>query len=119
MMITSTALFSFAGLLLFVCLGAYYVTSTKKGTSTPTLGCWFDSNRGIHIGESVQEAALSYGWKGSMVYNDEENYILVWDEAADFIDNLCPEGYWFGGNDNGDWGVWPMEDYYPEEATTK
>lgn len=73
-------------------------------------GCWFDSHRGIYIGEAVQEVAQSYGWTGPLVTKEEEFYCEAWEEADQFLDSICPEHFWFGGNDNGDWGMWRDDD---------
>lgn len=80
-------------------------------------GCWFDGNRGIYIGEAVQECAKSYGWPGEVILFDwtaerPEDYYEAWIEAEAWLDaHIAPEGYWFGNSEGGgDFGLWKIKD---------
>jgi len=77
-------------------------------------GCWFDSARGIYIGEEVIALAEGHGLK--IAEEDQTNrtpegegYHELWDEAEDYLQDFAPEGFYFGSNE-GDWGLWPAED---------
>jgi hypothetical protein len=84
------------------------------------IGCYFDSARGVYIGEAVQQLAASHGWKYSAQFemvnladtdgSDSEAYPWAWDEAEDFLNGLTAEGVYFGSSESGDWGLWAVED---------
>ncbi len=81
-------------------------------------GCWFDCARGIYIGEAVIDAAVHYGFEYELETNtaetnitEHEHYHEIWDEAEAYLNELAPEGYYFGSTqDGGDWGLWPIEE---------
>jgi len=79
-------------------------------------GCYFDSARGRYIGEAVIEFAESIGFAYELEDNREtqiaehEHYHEIWDEAETFLNNLAPEGYYFGSSEAGDWGLWKVVD---------
>jgi len=77
------------------------------------IGCYFDGNRGIYIGEHVQSMAYNNGWrpKRDMVPHDDEFYHEAIDEAEDFLNDLpgVLDGLAFGSTDSGDWGLWPID----------
>lgn len=86
------------------------------------IGCHFDSHRGIYQGEAVIELALEYGFE--VEEDDEENchpsgefYCELWEEAENFLDDFAPHGYYFGQNENGDSGVWSVENCDQCDAT--
>lgn len=85
---------------------------TEKGEEMPDFspGCYFDGARGRFIGEAVQTLASDYGWEGPKVTADDEGYEYSWSEAEDFLNEKAPDGYFFGSNDGGDWGLWKMEE---------
>lgn len=72
-------------------------------------GCWIDSGNGIYTGEGVIALARKYGYDPGIdsVTPDDEDYFLVWQEAEDYLQSFAPEGYYFGINHSGDWGLWP------------
>jgi hypothetical protein len=73
-------------------------------------GVYFDSNRGIHMGKMIQEMAVEHGWEGEPVNLDDEFYWEATQEAEDFLNELAPEGYYFGPSEQGDWGLWEIEE---------
>lgn len=79
-------------------------------------GCWFDCARGIYIGQEVIWEAQSYGWKPegldeeTEVSPDMEFYHELTDEAEQYLNSICPTGYWIGSNENGDFGMWECEE---------
>lgn len=78
-------------------------------------GCWFDCARGIYIGEAVIKEAFAWGWKDEegreIDYTvDGEFYHEATDAATDFLNTLAPEGFWIGSNENGDFGMWEIEE---------
>ncbi len=74
-------------------------------------GCWLDCSRGIYIGEEVQEYALAYGWSGPRVNSDGEWYHDAYDEAENYLNNnIADDNHYFGCNESGDWGLWPIDD---------
>ena len=81
-------------------------------------GCWFDCARGIYIGEAVIDLAQQWGFEVSE--DDEVNtlpegefYNELTDEAELYMQQFAPDGYYFGSNENSDWGLWSddCEDY--------
>lgn len=86
-------------------------------------GCWFDCARGIYIGEAIIATAVDNGWDWKAagyeegdISPDSEHYCEAWDDAERFMGTLAPEGYWFGATENGDWGLWKVEEEEGEEA---
>ena len=83
-------------------------------------GCYFDSARGIYIGQAVIEMAVEHGMKddpcncesckANGIDSDCEFYHERWDEAEEFLNTLTSDDVYFGGNDNGDWGLWEIEE---------
>jgi hypothetical protein len=74
-------------------------------------GCWLDSARGRYIGEEVQSFATSYGWTLLHLSADDEYYCEAWDEAEAWLnENVADEHHYFGSNESGDWGLWPIDD---------
>jgi hypothetical protein len=91
------------------------VASTHPVYGADAAGCWFGSARGIYVGQAVIELALHHDWKpadvsGEITSPDHEFYCELWDEAEQFMDRFAADGYWFGANENGDWGLWQSED---------
>jgi hypothetical protein len=87
-------------------------------------GCYGDSARGIYLGEHVQAIAESEGWKGPAIpcHHDEDCpcgdkdchpdiYHEAWTEAEEYMNEHCGvEGYYWGTNDNSDFGLWKCEE---------
>ena len=80
---------------------AFLMKSYLLPDSSPC--CIFDSNRGIYMGEAIQDLALRFGWTGEdwsaheaedETYNAEQ-YQWATDEADAYLCNLCPEGITF------------------------
>lgn len=83
---------------------------SKNKVDLLEVGCYFDGSRGIYIGEEVQSLAKDYGWTGEEVDSDGEFYDEAWSEAEEFLQEFCPPYSYCGGNESGDWGVWPITD---------
>lgn len=84
-----------------------------------------DSSNGVYMSEKIQNFAIECGWTG--YYKDEEtiikynnltfqqiedgDYENAYDDAEEFLnDNIAPEGYYFGSNeDTGNYGFWKTE----------
>jgi hypothetical protein len=79
-------------------------------------GCWLDGARGIYIGDAIQKIAQEYGWTGEMVRVNDVEYqgaCYNWgaiDEAEEYMQNLAPDGFAFGMSEQGDWGLWQIEE---------
>jgi len=83
-------------------------------------GCWVDNTRGIHMGETIQTWAKTYGWNGEQIGTDDENYDEATREAEDYLNSMAPEGYYFGYSDGmGDFGMWKSEDDIGVESRLK
>ena len=94
--------------------------------TTADIGCYFDSARGIYIGEGIQEVAASlYGWNpdGGTIPCDHEDckqpheeidhgthYHEATNEAEDHLNGLTSDDVSFGSTESGDWGLWPLEE---------
>ena len=79
------------------------------------VGCYFDCVRGRYIGEDVIEMAEDRGFV--VAKEDEENrhpdgefYSELWEEAEEYLNEMTKEGFYFGSNENGDWGLWEEEE---------
>jgi hypothetical protein len=78
------------------------------------IGCYFDSARGIYIGQAIQAMAIINGWpqgKAIRIVNDSEFYHEATDEAIEFLNDLpgLLEGLYFGYSESGDFGLWPID----------
>ncbi len=102
---------------------------SDKVFTSEARGCYADSARGIYIGQDVViPMAEKYGFVKELcdctychshrlgnVYGVEweisrcEWYNEIWDEAENFLTSLCEDGLYFGGNENGDFGLWEVE----------
>jgi hypothetical protein len=40
---------------------------------------------------------------------DSSNYFDIFEDAEAWFNNLAPEGFYFGTNEGGDWGLWKVE----------
>ena len=96
-------------------------------TLTPdNAGCWIDCAEGTYVGQRIIGIAKQYGFK---IKPEDEKYVTFseallqddgaeqhqWlaDEAEEYMQELAPEGFYFGSSDQGDWGLWELND---EEA---
>ena len=82
-------------------------------------GNWVDGNRGIYQGQRIIEIAEGYGFvvKPEDIVNktpDGEFYSELVDDATDYLNELAPEGYYFGNTENGDFGMWKTDDEYAQ-----
>jgi hypothetical protein len=96
--------------------------SSKVCYGAESAGCWFDGHRGIYIGDAVIETAIDHGWvcdvKGedagpyqtSPTWTEHEHYHELWGEAEEFMQQFAEEGFYFGGSEGGDWGLWQAEE---------
>jgi hypothetical protein len=68
---------------------------------TLEVGCYFDSARGIYIGEAVQNMAIGYGWsEKNFLSVNSTFYDEVTDEAIGWLNgNVAPEGTYFDFHD--------------------
>lgn len=78
-------------------------------------GCWFDCARGQYIGVEVIREAQCYGWdKGGYAEEDctpdAEWYYEAWDAAEQYLNSICPDGFWIGNTESGDFGMWESEE---------
>ena len=89
------------------------------------VGCYFDSARGVYIGEAVQASAALHGWAPAdgVVACDHDDCETAHDEAdhgthyheatiqaEDHLNGLTTDDVWFGPTESGDWGLWPLEE---------
>lgn len=82
------------------------------------IGVWYDSARGIYIGEEVINLAEQCGFKPKARrprrgWSRHEFYWEIVQEAEDFLnDHIAPPGTYFGFHPDGDgcWGLWLIED---------
>lgn len=95
------------------------------------VGCYLDSARGVYIGEEIQASAALHGWSpaGGVIPCDHEEctgrtargifyghleddhgtfYHEATSEAEDHLNGLTADDVWFGSNESGDWGLWPL-----------
>jgi hypothetical protein len=104
------------------------VARPNKNKFTPDAeGEWFGSNRGIYIGQAVMELAVERGYKGrtKRYYRDTgkyetirpydesqdpEDYHYWWTCAEEYLQKLVPDGYWIGASEQGDYGMWKVEE---------
>ena len=63
------------------------------------------------IQEHVQTLAQINGWKGDPLSADDEFYHEAFDEAEVFLNELIPDGYYFGPqpDSGGDWGFYRQD----------
>jgi len=89
------------------------ITNEKKVFD---VGEYFGSQRGIFQGEAVIALAVQNGFKVLPISVDDMKaagpyHMGLWDDAENFMNNTYPkDGYFWGNNENGDWGLWPLED---------
>ena len=87
------------------------------------VGCYLDSARGVYIGEAVQASAALPGWSPAAgvvacdhedceAAHEEADHGTLYDEATteaeDHLNGLTADDVWFGSNESGDWGLWPL-----------
>ena len=75
------------------------------------VGCWFDGDRGIYMGDAIQEVAQEYGWTGERLDNEHEFYHDAWTEAEDYLNGIAPEGFAFGTSEGGDFMFLPQSEW--------
>lgn len=74
-------------------------------------GIWVDADNGITIAYKIQEIAREHGWDGHVIENPEdEMYFEMAQEAEDYLQAFAPQGYVFGTNEDGHWGLWDEEE---------
>jgi hypothetical protein len=112
------------------------MTTATATFTKDDIGCYFDSARGIYIGEAIQELAGRTGLQNNVVITyvpchhddaqDSDGYVVkcpcpseddhgLWydeatDEAEDFLNRLTAGDVAFGSNESGDWGLWHICD---------
>lgn len=98
-----------------------------------SFGCWLDSARGVYIGEEVQKFAQDCGWEDELIPCDHQRcdglspdnqheeiehgdfYPEAAVDAEDWLNGvIAPEGYFFGHDESGDWGLWPTDETFEE-----
>lgn len=93
------------------------------------VGCYGDSSRGRYLVDRVVELAEDFAGfdpfpdsaddadprdtpGGSLA--DYEHSDELWDDAEEHLNAVTEDGLYWGNNDNGDFGLWTIED---EETT--
>ena len=75
-------------------------------------GCFFDGSKGKYMGVDIQKLAESNGWnpeEGIITDHKHEDYLEVTAEAEDWLNEFVViEGYYWGYNEYGDFGLWSM-----------
>jgi len=104
------------------------MTSIAEQSPSFEPGCWLQTRDwGISLGEAIIKLAIEHGWLpfdlgynihdlevDTAKYDDEGiHYHDCWNDAEQFLANLAPEGYWIGSNENGDFGMWEVEQDLP------
>ena len=89
------------------------------------VGCYLDSARGVYIGEEIQASAALHGWAPAdgeipcdhdkcrwwVAHSEDDHgthYHEATTEAEDHLNGLTADDVWFGSNESGDWGLWPL-----------
>ena len=79
---------------------------------TPDMeGPWYTVSEGVEEqGKLIQDAAQTRGWTG-IVDKDpaSEGFWNAVEEAEEWMNESVPDGFYFGTNDNGDWGMFVLE----------
>jgi len=79
-------------------------------------GCWLDGHKGQYIGEDIIIEAEGFGFKVPAEYQKDRKVEGEWhwelvDLAESWLnEHVAPEGWWFGTNESGDWGLWRVEE---------
>jgi hypothetical protein len=76
---------------------------------TENIGTWVEGGDAETIGNNVQQYAKKFGWDGAIRSSDEDGFYDAVQEAEDFLNTKAPAGFFFGTNENGDWGLWEGE----------
>jgi hypothetical protein len=93
-----------------------------KSITAKDAGCWVDSAWGHdEMFKRILKIAEYFGYKDTTT--EEEKYSdywleiqdSIWDECEEFLNFLAPDGFYFGSSEQGDWGLWPIEDYEEPE----
>lgn len=77
------------------------------------VGCYFDSARGMYIGQAVIELAESFGMPTETERTPEhEFYCEAWDDAENWLNShVAKDGFFFGSSESGDFGYWKSTQY--------
>lgn len=54
--------------------------------------------------------AQALGKKGRVIKKSNEFYTEYWIEAEEFINQFIRDGFYFGSTENGDVGIWEIEE---------
>jgi len=83
----------------------------RKLYALKDVGSYVDSSRGIYVGERVQEIAAAHGWREERLSSDSEFYHEAEDAATEYMNReQAVKGAYWGRNDNGDWGLWTVDE---------
>ena len=92
-------------------------------------GPWFDGSRGIYLPGMVITEAITHGATNLEDFRSlspeemlaRDDYYEAMDDAETYMNTLAPPGYWFGSSEQGDWGLWEMdqEDSESEHPTPR
>ena len=64
-----------------------------------------------HMGLRVQQIAKERGWPGRIASLDDERYLEVVAEAESWLNaHVAPDGYLFGKDSVGNWGLFPKKE---------
>jgi len=77
------------------------------------IGAWIESSDPTIIGDKIQQYAKKFGWDGDIKNSAEDGFYDAVQEAEEFMNTKAPQGYFFGTNEDGDWGMWEGETDLP------
>lgn len=67
------------------------------------LGCWIDGSHWSALDFNKAVVTLTanhYGYQSSQSNTDDDDWMWEADDAIDYMQSLCPHGYWFEVEDN-------------------
>jgi hypothetical protein len=83
------------------------------------VGVWAEGGNPDFVGDKVQQYAKKFGWDGAIRSSDEEEFYDTVQEAENFLNEKAPAGYYFGTNEDGDWGLWEGEGSFNPEPLVR
>jgi hypothetical protein len=103
------------------------------------IGPYADSARGIYTGALIIEMAATHGFKpyGEDIFDsfdawspidrwawctaweqyltERDDYLELWEEAENYLNAMCDDSVYFGSSEQGDWGLWSVDEEEDEE----
>ena len=94
---------------------------TEKTYTSDDAGCYIDGVRGLYMVNRIVEIATALGMPEPKECDDDgcgcEDWVHclysneVWKEAEDYMNaEHGVEGHYWGMSEQGDWGLWPVEE---------